>query len=72
VVVFDGEPHFEQVCSLNDPALALGIVPGMTKLEMEMFPTAVVLQRSRTEKRRRVQPCWSVPGFLTAGGRSEQ
>src|SRR5277367_5800592 len=50
VAVFDGEPPFEQVCSLNDPALTLGIVPGMTKLEMEMFPAAVVLQRSRTEE----------------------
>ena len=50
VAVFDGEPPFEQVCSLNDPALTLGIAPGMTKLEMEMFPTAVVLQRSRTEE----------------------
>jgi protein ImuB len=50
VAVFDGEPPFEQVCSLNDPALTLRIVPGMTKLEMEMFPTAVVLQRSRTEE----------------------
>jgi protein ImuB len=50
VAVFDGEPPFEQVCSLNDPALTLGIVPGMTKLEMEMFPTVVVLQRSRTEE----------------------
>jgi hypothetical protein len=50
VAVFDGEPRFEQVCSLNDPALTLGIVPGMTKMEMEMFPTAVVLQRSRTEE----------------------
>jgi protein ImuB len=50
VAVFDGEPSFEQVCSLNEPALALGIVPGMTKLEMEMFRTATVLQRSRTEE----------------------
>jgi protein ImuB len=50
VAVFDCEPPFEQVCSLNDPALTLGIVPGMTKLEMEMFPTAVILQRSRTEE----------------------
>jgi protein ImuB len=50
VAVFDGEPPFEQVCSLNEPALTLGIVPGMTKLEMEMFPTAIVLQRSRTEE----------------------
>jgi protein ImuB len=50
VAVFDGEPPFEQVCSLNDPALTLGIAPGMTKLEMEMFPAAVVLQRSRIEE----------------------
>lgn len=50
VAVFDGEPPFEQVCSLNEPALALGIVRGMTKLEMEMFPNAAVLQRSRTEE----------------------
>jgi protein ImuB len=50
VAVLDGEPPFEQVCSLNDPALALGIAPGMTKLEMEMFPTALVLARSRAEE----------------------
>jgi protein ImuB len=50
VVVMDGEAPFEQVCSLNEPALALGIDRGMTKLEMEMFPAAVVLQRSRTEE----------------------
>ena len=47
VAVLDGEPPFEQVCSINGPALALGIAPGMTKLEMEMFPTAWVLPRSR-------------------------
>src|ERR1700733_15494827 len=50
VAVLDGEPPFEQVCSLNDPALALGIAPGMTKLEMEMFPTTLVLARSRAEE----------------------
>jgi protein ImuB len=50
VAVLDGEPPFERVCSLNDPALALGIAPGMTKLEMEMFPTAAVLPRSRAEE----------------------
>ncbi len=50
VAVLDGEPPFEQVCSLNGPALAMGIAPGMTKLEMEMLPTAVVLQRSRAEE----------------------
>jgi protein ImuB len=50
VAVLDGEPAFEQVCSLNHPALMLGIAPGMTKLEMEMFPTAIVLPRSRMEE----------------------
>jgi protein ImuB len=50
VAVCDGEPPFEQVCSLNQPALMLGIALGMTKLEMELFPTAVVLHRSRTEE----------------------
>ena len=50
VAVLDGEPPFEQVCSLNGPALAMGIAPGITKLEMEMLPTAVVLQRSRAEE----------------------
>jgi protein ImuB len=50
VAVLDGEPPFEQVCSLNNAALTLGIVPGMTKLEMEMFPTAVILPRSRAEE----------------------
>ena len=50
VAVLDGEPPFEHVCSLNDPARTIGIEPGMTKLEMEMFPAAVVLQRSRTEE----------------------
>jgi protein ImuB len=50
VAVLDGEPPFQQVCSLNTPAQALGISPGMTKLEMEMFPTAIVLLRSRAEE----------------------
>jgi protein ImuB len=50
VAVLHGEPPFEQVCSLNGPALAMGIALGMTKLEMEMFPAAVVLPRSRAEE----------------------
>ncbi len=35
---------------INGPALELGIALGMTKLEMEMFPTALVLPRSRAEE----------------------
>jgi protein ImuB len=50
VAVLDGEPPFEQVCSLNGAALNLGITLGMTRLEMEMFPTALVLPRSRSEE----------------------
>jgi protein ImuB len=50
VAVLDGEPPFEQVCSLNRWAWALGIAPEMTKLEMEMFPAAVILKRSRAEE----------------------
>jgi protein ImuB len=50
VAVLDGEPPFEQVCSLNRLAWTLGIAPEMTKLEMEMFPAAVVLKRSRAEE----------------------
>ncbi len=50
VAVLDGEPPFEQVCSLNGSALNLGMALGMTRLEMEMFPTAIVLPRSRAEE----------------------
>src|SRR5271156_3400431 len=50
VAVIDGEPPFEQVCSLNSAARTLGIALGMTRLEMEMFPTALVLPRSRAEE----------------------
>ena len=45
VAVLDGEPPFEQVCSLNAAARTLGIALGMTRLEMEMFPSALILPR---------------------------
>lgn len=50
VAVLDGEPPFEQVCSLDSPALTLGIAHGMTKLDLEMFSAAVVLPRTRAEE----------------------
>jgi protein ImuB len=50
VAVLDGEPPFEQVCSLNAAARTLGIALGMTRLEMEMFPTALALLRSHAEE----------------------
>ena len=50
VAVLDGEPPSEQVCSLNHAARAVGIDKDMTKLEMEMFPAATVVQRARMEE----------------------
>src|SRR6202167_2728853 len=50
VALLDGEPPFEQVCSLNAAARTLGIALGMTRVEMEMFPSALVLSRSRAEE----------------------
>ncbi len=49
-VVLDGEPSMAQVCSLNRQARMLGIVTGMTRLEMEMFSSALVLPRSPAEE----------------------
>jgi protein ImuB len=46
VAVLEGEPPQEQICSLNRQGAALGIAKGMTPVEMEMFPTALVLTRS--------------------------
>jgi protein ImuB len=50
VAVLDGEPSFEHVCSISGPARTLGVATDMTKLEMEMFPTAIVLSRSHGEE----------------------
>jgi protein ImuB len=50
VVVLDGEPPFEQVCACNRAAHMLGVALGMTRLEMELFPDARILQRSRAEE----------------------
>lgn len=45
-VVMQGEPPLEQVCSLNRRARQLGLRPGMTRVEVELFPAATVLTRS--------------------------
>ena len=50
VAVLEGEPPFEQVCSMNDRALELGIVRRMTRVEIELFPEAIVLTRSYAEE----------------------
>lgn len=45
-VVMDGEPPFEEICSLNTKARLLGMRHGMTRTEVEGFPQAKVLSRS--------------------------
>jgi len=49
-VVMDGEPPLEQVCSLNRRARSLGLVRGMTRVEVETFSGVTVLARSRNEE----------------------
>lgn len=48
--VMEGEPPLQQVCSLNAKARALGVTRGMTRVEMDTFPSVAVLPRSRTEE----------------------
>jgi protein ImuB len=45
-VVMDGEPPFQQVCSLNTKARLLGMDHGMTRVEVDTFPNPLVLSRS--------------------------
>jgi protein ImuB len=46
-VVMDGKPPSEQICSLNTKARLRGMSQGMTRVEGDTFPSAVVLSRSR-------------------------
>ena len=46
VVVMEGEPPLQTVCSLNARARRLGIARGMTKVEVETFASVTVLPRS--------------------------
>ena len=49
-VVMEGDPPLEQVCSLNRKARLLGLLPGMTKVEVETFEQITVLKRSAAEE----------------------
>ncbi len=49
-VVMEGDPPLQQACSLNRLARSLGIMRGMTKVEVETFPQAKVLARSVNEE----------------------
>lgn len=49
-VVLEGEPPLEQVCALNAKACALGVVAGMTKVEVDTFSAITILPRSQKEE----------------------
>ena len=50
VAVLEGEAPRQWVCSKNARAHALGVEAGMTRAEMEVFPTVVLLPRARAEE----------------------
>ena len=50
VVVMDGEPPLQSVCSLNGKARRLGVAGGMTKVEVETFDGIAMLSRSAAEE----------------------
>jgi protein ImuB len=45
-VVMEGEPAFQQVCSLNTKARLCGMNRGMTRVEVDAFEKVMVLSRS--------------------------
>src|SRR5260370_25606393 len=49
-VVMKGEPPLQQVCSLNTKARLLGMMHGMTRVEVDTFPAPVLLSRSHKEE----------------------
>lgn len=46
-VVMEGAPPLELLCSRNTRASQLGLRPGMTRVEVELFPTVTILTRSQ-------------------------
>jgi protein ImuB len=50
VVIVEGEPPLQTVCSFNAKARYLGIVRGMTRVELDTFSSLIVLPRSRPEE----------------------
>jgi protein ImuB len=49
-VVMEGKPPLQSVCSFNAKARKLGVVCGMTQVEIETFPSIVTLARSLNEE----------------------
>lgn len=49
-VVLAGEPPLQTVCSMNAKARALGVVRGMTRVELDTFSSVVAQPRSTAEE----------------------
>lgn len=49
-VVMQGEPPLQQVCSLNTKSRLLGMMHGMTRVEVDTFPTPHLLDRSHKDE----------------------
>jgi protein ImuB len=49
-VVMEGEPPLQQVCSLTKKARHLGVVRGMTQVEVDTFSGVTVLRRSHSQE----------------------
>lgn len=49
-VVMEGEPPLEQICSLTRKARRVGLLHGMTRVEVDTFPEVSVLTRSHKEE----------------------
>lgn len=50
IVVMEGEPPLQIVCSLNRKARKLGVTRGMTRTELDTFDSIAVLPRSLAEE----------------------
>jgi protein ImuB len=51
VVVLEGDPPLEQVCSANAEALRMGVRHGMIRSELDCFAEVQMLRRSEAEER---------------------
>src|ERR1700730_19265066 len=49
-VVMEGEPPLQSMCSCNAKARTLGVIHGMTRVEIDTFPSVTVLPRSHAEE----------------------
>lgn len=50
VAILEGTPPRQTVCACNTPARALGLSPGLTRAELDVFPGVVCLPRSLAEE----------------------